>query len=181
FRTADHVIKDSLRIQRYSTQPIETRAYVAVFNRFDESLTVYATAQNPHPLRNVLSGTLRMPENRIRIIVPNLGGAFGLKMHGHPEEPLVCLLARLTGHAVKWVGGRDECRLIGGGEQIHHFEVAFNKAGRITALKDDFLGNVGIPTATPGWAMVFLTALSMPSVYRIENMDVQFSAVVTNK
>ncbi|HXN21769.1 MAG TPA: xanthine dehydrogenase family protein molybdopterin-binding subunit [Candidatus Dormibacteraeota bacterium] len=181
FRTADHVIRDSLRIQRYSTQPIETRAYLAVFDKVDESLTLYATAQNPHPLRNVLSEALRIPENRIRIIVPNLGGAFGLKMHGHPEEPLVCLLAKLTGRPVKWMEGRDECLLIGGREQIHHFEVAFNKDGRIAGLKDDFLGNVGVPTATPGWAMVFLTALTMPSAYRIENIDVQFSAVVTNK
>src|ERR1700687_2434862 len=181
FRNADHSLKGSLRIQRYSSQPIETRAYVAVVNKIADSLTLHATAQNPHPLRNVLAGALTLPENRIRIIVPNLGGAFGLKMHGHPEEPLVCLLAKLTGRPVKWMEGRDECLLIGGREQIHHFEVAFNKDGRIAGLKDDFLGNVGVPTATPGWAMVFLTALTMPSAYRIENIDVQFSAVVTNK
>ncbi|MBI3950801.1 MAG: xanthine dehydrogenase family protein [Acidobacteria bacterium] len=181
FRTADHVIKDTIKIHRYSTQPIETRAYVAVYNQFDETLTLYATAQNPHPLRNVLSSALRTPENRIRVIVPNLGGAFGLKMHGHPEEPLVCLLAKLTGRPVKWVEDREECLLIGGREQIHHFEVAFNNDGRIVGLKDNLVGDVGAPASTPGWGMVFLTALTMPCGYRIEDMDVQFAAVVTNK
>src|SRR4030095_5730790 len=97
FEEADQVIEGSLKIHRFSTQPIETRAYVAVYNLFDETLTLFVTAQNPHPLRNVLSTVLRFPENRIRIIVPNLGGAFGLKMHGHPEEPLVSLLAMVPG------------------------------------------------------------------------------------
>ncbi len=181
FQTADHVIKDSIRIHRFSTQPIETRAYVAVFNQFDETLTLYATAQNPHPLRNVLSSALRMPENRIRIIVPNLGGAFGLKMHGHPEEPLICLLAMLTLRPVKWVEDRAECLLIGGREQLHHFEVAFNNDGRVIGLKDNIIGNTGAPAATPGWGMIFLTGLTMPCSYHIENMNVQFTAAVTNK
>jgi carbon-monoxide dehydrogenase large subunit len=181
FEQADRTISGSLKIHRFSTQPIETRAYVAVFNQFDETLTLYGTAQNPHPLRNVLSTVLRMPENRIRIIVPNLGGAFGLKMHGHPEEPLVCLLAMLTGQPVKWVEDRAECLLIGGREQSHRFEVAFNNDGRVIGLRDDISGNTGAPAATPGWGMIFLTGLTMPCSYDIENIDVRFVAAVTNK
>jgi aerobic carbon-monoxide dehydrogenase large subunit len=181
FEEADQVIEGSLKIHRFSTQPIETRAYVAVYNRFDETLTLYGTAQNPHPLRNVLSTVLRFPENRIRIIVPNLGGAFGLKMHGHPEEPLVCLLAMLTGRPVKWVEDRSECLLIGGREQTHRFEVAFRNDGRVTGLRDDISGNTGAPAATPGWGMIFLTGLTMPCSYDIENMDIGFIAAVTNK
>ena len=181
FQSADHVIKDSIRIHRFSTQPIETRAYVAVFNIFDETLTLHATAQNPHPLRNVLASALRMAENRIRIIVPNLGGGFGLKMHGHPEEPLICFLAMQTGHPVKWVEDRAECLLIGGREQLHEFEVAFNNDGRVVGLRDNIVGNTGAPAATPGWGMIFLTGLTMPCSYNIENIDIKFVAATTNK
>jgi aerobic carbon-monoxide dehydrogenase large subunit len=181
FRRADYVVEDSLKIQRYSTQPIETRGCLAMANQYDGSLILYAAVQNPHPLRNVLSNALRLPENRIRIIVPNLGGAFGLKMHGHPEEPLVCLLALLTGRPIKWTEERQDCLLIGGREQVHHFKFAFNRDGQVVGVKDDLLGNVGAPYAAPGWGMVFLTGLTMPCSYAIENVDVQFAAVVTNK
>jgi carbon-monoxide dehydrogenase large subunit len=181
FSAADHVIEDTMKIHRYSTQPIETRAYVAVLNRFDGTLTLHATAQNPHPLRTQMAGALRMPEHRIRIIVPNLGGAFGLKMHGHPEEALICLMAKLTDRPVKWVEEREETLLIGGREQVHHFEVAFKSDGRVVGLKDNMIGNVGAPASTPGWGMVYLTALTLPCVYQIENMEINFTAVVTNK
>jgi len=181
FRKADHVYRDTLRLQRYSTQPLETRKYVAMIDPVDDTLTLHATAQNPHPFRNVLAAALRMSENQIRIIVPNLGGAFGMKMHGHPEEPLVCLLAKLTRRPVKWTEDREECLLVGGREQIHHYEVAFNDDGRVLGFRDSLLGNVGVPSALPGWGMVYLTALTLPCVYRIQNVEIQFSAVVTNK
>lgn len=181
FRAADHVLVASIRIHRYSTQPIETRAYVAVPNRFDDSLTLYATTQNPHQLRHMLSGALGLPENRIRVIVPNLGGAFGLKMIGHPEESLVCLLAMLTGRPVKWVEDRDECLVIGGREQAHHVEVAFDHAGRVLAMKDRIIANVGAPYATPGWGMANLAAVTIPCGYDIQNLDVDYTIAVTNK
>jgi carbon-monoxide dehydrogenase large subunit len=181
FKKAPHVLKETIRIHRYSTQPIETRAYVANYDSREGVLTLYATAQNPHPLRTVLARALRMAENQIRVVVPNLGGAFGLKMHGHPEEPLVCLLSILLGRPVRWVEEREECLLIGGREQIHYIEVAFNDEGRILAMRDRFYGNVGAPSATPGWGMVFLTALTMAGPYDVQALDIEFSAVVTNK
>ncbi|MGQ0570897.1 MAG: xanthine dehydrogenase family protein molybdopterin-binding subunit [Armatimonadota bacterium] len=181
FRDAEQVLQASIRIHRYSTQPIETRAYVAVFNRFDDVLTLYATTQNPHQLRHMLAGALRLPENRIRIIVPNLGGAFGLKMIGHPEESLVCLLAMLTGHPVKWVEDREDCLVIGGREQVHHVGVAFNRDGRIVGLRDRIVANVGAPYSTPGWGMANLTAVTIPCGYDIRNVDIQYTIAVTNK
>ena len=119
FASADQIIKTDVKVHRFSTQPIETRTYNAVYDAGSESITFYGTAQNPHPLRNVLSKILRMPENKIRLHVPYVGGAFGLKMHGHPEEGLVCLLAKVTGRPVKWVEDREECLLIGAREQVH--------------------------------------------------------------
>ncbi len=181
FAGADHRLAATIRIHRYSTQPIETRTYVAVPNRSDDTLTLYATTQNPHQLRHMLAGALGLPENRIRIVVPNLGGAFGLKMIGHPEESLVSLLALLTGRPVKWVEDRDDCLIIGGREQVHHVEVAFAADGRIAGMKDRMIANVGAPYSTPGWGMANLTAVTFPCGYDIQNLDVQYTIAVTNK
>lgn len=181
FRTADRVVKTRIRIHRFSAQPIETRVYNAVWDHGSHGLTLYATAQNPHPLRHVLSQCLRMPENKIRIIAPAMGGAFGLKMHGHPEEALMCLLARHTRRPVKWVENREECLLIGAREQVHEVELAVNVDGLILGLRDHYLANTGAPSACPGWGMAFLTGLTMPGPYAVRDIDVSMSAVVTNK
>ncbi|MDP6182391.1 MAG: xanthine dehydrogenase family protein molybdopterin-binding subunit, partial [Gammaproteobacteria bacterium] len=181
FRTADRVVKTSVRIHRFSAQPIETRVYNAAWDHGTHGITLYATAQNPHPLRHVLSKCLRMPENKIRIIAPVMGGGFGLKMHGHPEEALVCLLAQQTRRPVKWVENREECLLIGAREQVHEVELAVNADGKILGLRDHFVANVGAPSACPGWGMAFLTGLTMPGPYSVRDIDVSMSVVVTNK
>lgn len=181
FATAAHVVKTTARIHRFSTQPIETRCYNAVWERDTQGITLYATAQNPHPLRHVLSSVLGMPENKIRIVAPVIGGAFGMKMHGHPEEALICLLAKLTGKPVKWTETREECLLIGAREQVHHVELALDTDGTILALRDRFYANTGAPSACPGWGMAFLTGLTMPGPYKVQNIDVTMTAIVTNK
>ncbi|MDW8258444.1 MAG: xanthine dehydrogenase family protein, partial [Gammaproteobacteria bacterium] len=181
FEGADRVVRTQVRIHRFSTQPIETRVYNAVWDREAQAIVLYATAQNPHPLRHVLAQALRMPENRIRIVAPAIGGAFGLKMHGHPEEALVCLLAKRIGRPVKWVEDREECLLIGAREQIHDIELALKRDGTIIGMRDRFVANTGAPSACPGWGMAFLTGLTMPGPYAVRDIDIQLTAVTTNK
>ena len=181
FSSADRVVKTDVKVHRFSTQPIETRTYNAVYEAGTESLTLYGTVQNPHPLRHVLSKILRMPENKIRVHAPVIGGAFGMKMHGHPEEGLVCFLSKLIGQPVKWVEDREECLLIGAREQVHSVELAVTKDGMILGLRDHYLANTGAPSSCPGWGMAMLTGLTMPGPYSVQNLDVQLSAVVTNK
>jgi carbon-monoxide dehydrogenase large subunit len=178
---ADKVVKTTVKIHRFSTQPIETRVYNAVWEHDIHGVTLYATAQNPHPLRHVLSRALKMPENKIRVVAPAIGGAFGMKMHGHPEEALVCLLAKLTGKPVKWVEDREECLLIGAREQLHEVEIGVMNDGTIVGFKDHFLANTGAPSACPGWGMAFLTGLTFPGPYAVRDIDVLMQAVVTNK
>lgn len=181
FKRAHRVVRTTIRIHRFSTQPIETRVYNAVWEEETEGITFYGTSQNPHPLRYVLSRALRMPENRIRIVAPAVGGAFGMKMHGHPEEALVCLLARRTRRPVKWVEDREECLLIGAREQLHRVELALSKEGDILGLRDRAIANTGAPSACPGWGMAFLTGLTMPGPYKVQDLDVTMNIVATNK
>jgi len=180
-RDADHVVEDSFSIQRYSSQPIETRGYVASWDERTQSYIFYGASQNPHPLRWVLANALRVDESQIRVIAPHVGGGFGLKMHGHPEEPLVCHLSRQLGRPVRWIEDRRETLLIGAREHVHHWAVAFNDDGMIVGFRDHFTANVGAISAAPGWGMAFLTGLSFPTGYKIPNTDVVVTIATTNK
>lgn len=178
---AQRVVRATIRIHRYTTQPLEPRTYLAVPDPLGEGLVLYATTQNPHQLRHMLAQTLRLPEHRLRIIVPRLGGAFGLKMIGHPEESLVCLFALLTRRPVRWVARREEELLIGGREQVHHVEVGCTAEGRIVAFRDRFVANVGAPYPTPGWGMAPLTAATLPCAYDVQDVDITYTLVATHK
>ncbi|MEZ5099997.1 MAG: xanthine dehydrogenase family protein molybdopterin-binding subunit [Thermoleophilia bacterium] len=180
FDGAEHVIEGEFRMGRNSTQPIETRGNLAVWAP-DGSLTFYGAIQNPHPLRMHLSQTLGIPETKIRVIAPNVGGGLGLKMHGHPEETLVCVLAKRIGRPVKWLEDRRETLLIGGIENVQRYKIAFDSTGRITALQNRIVANVGNLTSAPGWGMAFLMGLSYPTGYKVANTDVGVKVVTTNK
>jgi carbon-monoxide dehydrogenase large subunit len=178
---APHRLADELRIQRYSQQPMETRGYVATWDGRAQRMTLHGSCQNPHPLRTILATCLGLEEEQVRVVVPDVGGAFGLKMHGHPEEPLVCVLSRLIGRPVRWIERRDECLLVGAREQLHRFAVGFDDDGRVLALRDEAIANVGALGAAPGWGMAYLTALTFPTGYRIEACAARFQVVATNK
>ena len=137
--------------------------------------------QNPHTLRDMLSRSLRLRESQIRLIAPSVGGAFGSKMPSHPEETLVCVLSQLVNAPVKWVEDRAEALLVGGREQVHSFEVAFNGDGRVLGLRDAVVGTTGAAAATPGWAMILMAGLALPCGYAIQRCAITYTAVATNK
>src|SRR6266581_4056479 len=95
------VVKQRLDNQRLAPVAIETRGVVAEMRKVDKTLTVWSSSQNPHILRNVLSAQVGLPTHQVRVIVPEVGGAFGSKISIYPEEPLVAFAAMKTGHPVK--------------------------------------------------------------------------------
>jgi carbon-monoxide dehydrogenase large subunit len=181
FEEADNTLSERIEIHRYTTQPIELRAYIAEYDEGDEHLTLYGTAQNPHPLRSVVAGALKLRENQVEIEVPNLGGGFGMKMHSHPESSLVSLLSKLSKKRVKWVEDRSDQLLVGGREQTHDIEVAFDDDGDIVGFNDALTCNIGAPYPTPGWGMVYTALLTLPTVYDIDHGNLSARAIVTNK
>ncbi|MCY4086950.1 MAG: xanthine dehydrogenase family protein molybdopterin-binding subunit [Actinomycetia bacterium] len=181
FEQAEHVISGSVSVQRSAASPLEPRAYVASWNAASGRLTLYAATQNPHTLREMLARSLRLRESDVRIITPSLGGAFGSKMPSHPEETLIPLLARLAGAPVRWVEDRRESLLVGGREQVHQFEVAADGDGRVRAIRNDIVGSTGAVASLPGWAMVLMAALAMPCGYNVQDCEITYTAVATNK
>ncbi|MEA2180337.1 MAG: aerobic carbon-monoxide dehydrogenase large subunit, partial [Solirubrobacteraceae bacterium] len=83
---AEHVLTGVLRSHRGNAAPIETRTHLAAWDPVTERLTMYATTQNPHPLRSTLARALRLRESQVHVIAPRLGGSFGLKMFGNRED-----------------------------------------------------------------------------------------------
>lgn len=181
FATAPHRCEATLTVGRSTTAPLEPRGYVASWNASGTELTVHTSHQQPFQLRWELSHMFGVPESDVRVIVPPVGGSFGLKMTGFAEEPLVCLMSRLCQRPVKFVESRSECFLGGGREQVHHVGVAFDEAGRILGLRDHILIPVGAASVSPGWRMAYVTAASFPGGYAVDNVEIRSRVVVTNQ
>lgn len=178
---ADVVLHEELRIGRTTTAPMETRGYVASWDAATEHLTVHASCQNPHQLRWMLASALGLDETQVRIVTATVGGSFGLKMQGHPEETLVALLSVLAGAPVKWIEDRRECFGAGAREQRHRVTVGARRDGVVLAVRDEVVADTGTLSGQPGWAMPNMSATTMPSGYRVQDVDVHLRVVATNK
>jgi carbon-monoxide dehydrogenase large subunit len=183
FAEADAIVTERVRIQRQFACSLETRGVLAEWDPFADELTIWSSSQILHILRDLLSAVLGLPEDRIRVVVPRIGGAFGAKFHFYPEETAVAIAARLTGRPVRWIEDRLESFLatVHAREQVIEATMAAAQDGTITAVKADILGDMGAALHTVGYGPVWLTAVMMTNVYAIENVRVRARAVMTNK
>jgi carbon-monoxide dehydrogenase large subunit len=181
FAKADHIIMDSVRVQRFSAVPLEPRAYVADFDPLYGRLTYYASTQSPHLLRTTIAETMGMSESQIRVVQPHVGAGYGSKYPAYQEELAVPIAAVKLKRPVKWVAERTEEFMISGHarDQRHYFEAAFNNNGRVLGMKVRIIANVGaFPTA--GWGMPIVTTIHLPLGYKVSNYRIELSEVVTN-
>jgi carbon-monoxide dehydrogenase large subunit len=183
FAAAERRATGTARVNRISGVPIEPRGSVASYEPYGGVLTYWDTTQQPHVLRTFLAETLRMSESAIRVKMPSVGGAFGLKQPLYQEGAIVGLAARLVGRPVKWIEERAESFQAGGHarDTAFDYEVAFRADGRVTGLRVRVVADVGAPTSLLGWTMAFVTAYHIPSAYDIPNTEVELTAVVTNR
>ncbi len=180
---ADGVIEGTLRHHRYTGTPLEPRAYLASYDPHREHLTFWASTQCPHPMRLFLSRTLGIEENDIRVIQPNVGGAFGLKIPFFQEEPLIAYLSVRMGRPVRWVAERSEDLLAGGHarETSFRWKAGYRADGAVTALEVEVIADVGVASSLLGWPQSYVTAFCVPTAYKIPNTDVKLLTVATNK
>jgi carbon-monoxide dehydrogenase large subunit len=181
FAKAENVLKGSLSIQRHVPVPLEPRAYVAEYDHREDRLTLWASTQMPHTLRSLLAGCLNIDSEKVHVIQPNVGGAFGAKTPGSDEEVLVALLARRLRRPMCWIEERAEYFLAGGHarETQFDFEVGYLADGRISGLKVDIIADVGQPQGA--WIQSFVTAYCVPGAYVVNDCEVRVRSVVTNK
>lgn len=181
FARAAHIARGEITIGSSTSAPMETLCYIAQWDARAERYALTGTFQNPHTSRWLLATALRVKESQVRVIAPRIGGTFGLKMAGHPEEVLVALFSRLTRRPVAWVEERRETLLAGSRSQHHSFEIAADEEGRLTGWRDRILVDVGIMGAGHSWAMALVTPAVFPTVYTVEHCDVECSLAITNQ
>jgi len=178
---APHETSGCVHMGRGNAVPLEPRGCIAEWDDGEGRLLVRAAVQTPHRLRADLARLLDLAENDIRVVAPPLGGGFGFKFVGTPEEPLVCLMALKLRRPVRWVESREESLLIGAREYHARYRVSFDDSGRMTGLAVDLDANVGALAATPGIGMPSVAASCFPGGYDITDYSVNWRVVLTNK
>lgn len=169
-------------VQRQSPAPMETRGVVAEYKR--GRLSVWSPTQNALMLRSTLAEVLAIPERRIRVITPDVGGAFGAKIHTYPEEVLVPYLAMRLGRPIRWIEDRAEHMVssVHARDQRHELEAAYDSEGRITAIRAHVVCDVGSgEISIPGTSTSLVTAATLTAAWKIPCSEVSVTCVVTNK
>jgi carbon-monoxide dehydrogenase large subunit len=181
--SAPHVLRERFVMERGSAMPMEGRGVVARWDPYEGMLTCWISTQGPIPIRNGLAAMFRLPEHKVRVVAPDVGGGFGTKiMMFYPEEILTPLAALRLGRPVKWIEDRAEHFLAANQErgQIHDVEYAFDDQGILLAVRDVFLHDTGAYTPY-GIIVPIITACTLPGPYRLRHYYSEFKVLYTNK
>jgi carbon-monoxide dehydrogenase large subunit len=173
FRDAEVTVKERIVQQRLLPTAMEARAAVASYSKATGQLTLWVTSQNPHIHRFLCSVMLRVPEHRVRVIAPEVGGGFGSKIPAYPDEALVSLAAMDLGRPVKWAEDRSENykSTIHGRDHVEYVELCGTKDGRITGLRTRVYAGLGAYASTAGPGIpTILHGLIYPGPYTIPNV-----------
>ncbi len=183
FNEADVVVQQRFINQRLQPAAIEPRAAVAQYDPGTKELTVYVTSQNPHIHRLLLSLILNVPEHRIRVVAPDVGGGFGSKIPCYPFEAVVAHLAMRLGRPIKWVEDRTENfqATIHGRDHVQYVELAARRDGTILGIKVKAIANMGayLSTAAPGIPTI-LFGFMVGGCYALKAGKVEVTGVFTN-
>ena len=181
FREADTVVRDKFKIHRYSSTPLEPLACIASFDSASRKLTLRINAQVPEVIYDALRETLGLED--VRIIIPDIGGGFGQKIHLiRKYAVLTSLLALKTQRPVKWVEDRSEHMMAAGHSCAQEFDVeaAVKKDGTVLGLKFKEIDDVGGSVST--LTIHFTNKLNnLSNTYKVKNISLEGSSVVTNK
>ena len=179
-RGAAVVVRTRVRLARGGAHPLEPRGLVA---RWDgDRLTVWGAVQMVHRHRGVIAGHLGVPDERVRVVAPpDVGGGFGTKGMYYPEYIAVAELARRLDRPIKWIETRREHTLVACVErdQVHDVEIGATRDGRLLALRDDFLHDMGAYTIS-GLNLLQNAMIHSVGPYVIPSLDLRFRGVVTN-
>ncbi|MFO0448619.1 MAG: xanthine dehydrogenase family protein molybdopterin-binding subunit [Pseudomonadota bacterium] len=184
FARADHVAKLELVNNRLVCNAMEPRAAIGEYDAGRGEYTLWTTSQNPHVIRILLATvTLKVPEHKIRVISPDVGGGFGSKAFHYSEEVIAAWAARRVGRPVRWTADRSEAFVSDrhGRDHLSHVELACTKDGRFLALRVSTAANMGAYYSTFGPAIpTFYYAPLLSGTYAIPAIYCDVKGVVTN-
>jgi len=181
---AKHVVTLKLNNSRITANSIETRAAIGQYHPDGDNYTLYSTSQNPHGTRSAVAGqVLRIPETKLRVISPDVGGGFGMKHGGYPEDALVVWASRrVGGRPVKWVSTRSEALLTDsqGRDQVVTGELALDEHGKVLGLRVNALHAMGSHVFGASMVVPLFAMRLAPGVYQIPAVHCVGKAVFTN-
>jgi carbon-monoxide dehydrogenase large subunit len=182
FAAAAHTVHGHYVQQRLIPVAMEPRGVVAVPEPFGGNLTLYSSTQVPHILKIFLAICTGIPEQKVRVVAPAVGGGFGSKLNVYAEEVLCASLAVKHGRPVRWTEARTEAAVstIQGRGQIQDIELAADVEGRITAVRTKLLADMGayLQLVTPG--IPLLGAFLYHGVYDVAAYSFECTSVFTN-
>lgn len=177
------VVKERIRQQRLIPNAMETRAAVAQYNQASGELTLWNTTQNPHIVRFLCSVVTGIPEDKLRVIAPEVGGGFGSKIAVYPADFVTVFCAKTLGRPVKWTETRSENyqATTHGRDHVQHVELAATKDGKITGLRCKVHAGMGayISTAAPGIPTI-LHGLMLSGCYTVPAVREDVYGIYTN-
>jgi carbon-monoxide dehydrogenase large subunit len=182
FTAAAHVTKLAFAYPRVSANTIEPRSLLAHRDPMNGRLTLCSTTQAPYRLREVLADVFHVSELELRVVAPDVGGAFGMKSQVYPEDVLVLWAARLLDRPVKWTAERTEAIAADahGRDQIVDAELALDQEGRILALRSAVAVDLGAYLSTSAASAPTNATMSYSSAYVVPLIHVVVRAMFTN-
>ncbi|NKQ54149.1 molybdopterin-dependent oxidoreductase [Amycolatopsis sp. K13G38] len=177
---AEVVVKRRFRQQRLVPAFMEPRS--CVVDPTGTQIVMWSATQIPHILKTMAALTLGIPEHKLRVIAPDVGGGFGGKIGVLPEECLALLVAQRLGKPVKWTETRSECMQTAhhGRDQIQDLTISANRDGTITGLKVELLADMGAYLGLVGPGVPILGAFMFNAIYKIPAYHFACTNVFTN-
>lgn len=185
FATAAAVVRVRCRTGRQNALPLETRGALAYWDERDEQLVIHTCTQVPHLVRTVAAQCLGLDEHRVRVIVPDMGGGFGIKCVVGREEIAVAAAALRLRRPVKWIEDRRDALTASflAREQLYTARAAFDADGRILAIDAEVVCDMGAYSCYPFTAGIepLMASAELPGVYRLPEYRVRGRSITSNK
>jgi len=184
FSGAARIVSIDLTNNRIAPNAIEPRAANGHYDTANDHYTLYTTSQNPHLIRLLLGAfTLKVPEHKLRVVAPDVGGGFGSKIFHYAEELLVLWASKRVGRPVKWTSERSEAFLSDahGRDHVTHAELALDADGKFRGLRVRTLANLGAYLSTFAPAIpTYLSATLLSGPYVIPAIHSEVKAIFTH-
>jgi carbon-monoxide dehydrogenase large subunit len=183
-KNAKHIVDIDLDNNRLVPNAMEPRAAIGHYDAANDRYTLYTTSQNPHVIRLLMGAfTLHVPEQKIRVVAPDVGGGFGSKIYHYAEELLVTWGSKKVGRPIKWTSDRSEAFMSDahGRDHVSHAQLALDEHGKFLALKVHTYANMGAYLSTFAPAVpTYLYATLLSGPYVIPAIYAEVKAVFTN-
>ena len=184
FAQAAHKVRLDLTNNRLIPNAMEPRAAIGEYDAATGDYTLYTTTQNPHVIRLLMCAfVLQLPEHKVRVVAPDVGGGFGSKIYHYAEEAVVTWAAAKLHRPIKWTAERSESFMSDahGRDHVSTAELALDKDGKFLALRTQTLANMGGYLSTFATVIpTYMSATLLAGVYRTPAIYAEVKAVFTN-